>query len=437
METIQAAPNIEYDDLAPSSHSLEDENPFATMMASFDEAADKLGLDPDLYALLRKPDREIQVSVPTQLEDGTLAILEGWRVQHNAGLGPYFGPLRIQPSLRVDELRALAGWMTWKCAVLNIPFGGSAGGIRMSTKRHTPAELERAVRRYISTLLSDIGPERDIFSSDLATNEQVMAWVMDTVSMHARHTENAVVCGKPLTLGGTHGHVDSIAQGMRRIVSHALKVAGLPPKGARIMIQGAGQRGGNLAQMLAADGHKVVALSDIHGGVWNEAGLDVAACVRAHVDHRDLRRTKGVAESITQEEMFTRPCDVFIPCAVANVVHLRNARTMQCKLIVEGAHAAVSPRADRILVERGIHVVPDILATGGGAVVNYFEWVQNRAGYSWQPDVVRERLDHFMDEAWNEVNALATDHKVRLRMAAHMVAVKRVAQADRLRGLYA
>jgi len=437
METIHNAPNVEYDDLAPSSRSLEDESPFATMMASFDEAADQLGLDPDLYALLRKPDREIQVSVPTAMDDGTLAILEGWRVQHNAGLGPYFGPLRLQPTLRVDELRALAGWMTWKCAVLNIPFGGAAGGIRMSSKSHSKVEIERAVRRYVSNLLSDIGPERDIFSSDLATDEQVMAWVMDTVSMHARHTENAVVCGKPLNLGGTHGNADAIAQGMRRIVRHALSHAGLPQQGARIAIQGAGRRGGNLAQLLAEDGHKIVALSDYHGGVWNEAGLDVASCVRARVEHGDLRRSKSRFEPVTQDELFTRPCDVIVPCAVANVIHLRNARTIQCQLIVEGAHAAVSRRADRILNERGIHVVPDILATGGGAVVNYFEWVQNRAGYSWQPKVVQQRLEHFMDEAWAEVHGLATEHDARLRMAAHMVAVRRVAQADRLRGLYA
>jgi glutamate dehydrogenase (NAD(P)+) len=436
IETIHSPPNAEYDDLAPSSRSLEDENPFATMMASFEEAADKLGLDPDLYALLRKPDREIQVSLPTQMDDGTLAILEGWRVQHNAGLGPYFGPLRLQPALRVDELRALAGWMTWKCAVLAIPFGGAAGGIRMSVKRHSPAEIERAVRRYVSSLLSDIGPERDIFASDLATDEHVMAWVMDTVSMHARHTENAVVCGKPLTLGGTHGHVDSIAQGMRRVLQHALELAALPKTGARVAIQGMGRRGGNLAQLLARDGHKIVALSDLHGAIWNENGLDVAAAVRARIDHGDLRRTKGAHEPITHDELFTRPCDALVPCAVANVVHLRNARTVQCRLIVEGAFAAVSPRADRILAERGIQVVPDILATGGGTIVNYFEWVQNRAGYIWQPAVVQHRLERFMDEAWTEVSAIAQEHGVRLRMAAHMHAVRRVAQADRLRGIY-
>ncbi len=437
METILSAPSVEYDDLAPSSHSIEDENPFATMMARFDEAADKVGLDPDLYALLRKPDREIAISIPTQLDDGTLAIFDGYRVQHNAGLGPYFGPLRLQPGLKLDELRALAGWMTWKCALLDIPFGGSAGGIRMSARRHSRGEIERAVRRYVSSLMGDIGPDRDIFSSDLATDEQVMAWVMDTASMHARHTENAVVCGKPLTLGGTYGHAQSVAQGMRMVLGPALELAGVPKKGARVIIQGTGRRGGNLAQLLAQDGHVVVGMSDIHGAIYNEKGLDVAAAVRARLDHGDLRKAKGSFEVLPNEDMIERPCDVFLPCAVANVVHLRNARSMQCKLIVEGSHAAVSPRSDRILAERGITVVPDILATGGGVVVNYFEWVQNRAGYAWQPDVVQHRLERFMLQAWNEVVSVAKEQDARLRMAAHMVAVKRVAAADRLRGLYA
>ena len=437
METIVSAPSVEYDDLAPSSHSIEDENPFATMMARFDEAADKVGLDPDLYALLRKPDREIAISIPTQLDDGTLAIFDGYRVQHNAGLGPYFGPLRLQPGLKLDELRALAGWMTWKCALLDIPFGGSAGGIRMSARRHSRGEIERAVRRYVSSLLGDIGPDRDIFASDLATDEQVMAWVMDTASMHARHTENAVVCGKPLTLGGTYGHAQAVAQGMRLILASALELAGLPRKGARVIIQGTGRRGGNLAQLCAQDGHVVVGMSDIHGAIYNEKGLDVAAAVRARLEHGDLRKSKGSFEVLPNEEMIERPCDVFLPCAVANVVHLRNARSIQCKLIVEGSHAAVSPRSDRILAERGITVVPDILATGGGVVVNYFEWVQNRAGYAWQPDVVQHRLERFLAQAWSEVSSVAAQQKASLRMAAHMVAVRRVAAADRLRGLYA
>lgn len=428
---------LDYDDPAPVIHTVEDENPFATMMSSFDEAADRLGVDLDLYAILRKPDREIQVSLPVQMDDGTLAVLDGYRVQHNAGLGPYFGPLRIQAGLRIDELRALAGWMTWKCAVLDVPFGGAAGGIRMASTRYSRGEVERAVRRYVAAMLSDIGPERDIFSSDVATDEGVMAWVMDTVSMHARHTENAAVTGKPLCLGGTHGHADSVAQGLRAVLGHALENAGLPKKGARIVIQGAGMRGGNLAQLLVADGHKVIGLSDVHGGVYDERGLDIRTLLAWRAEHGSLRGATGSFERISNEEMLVRPCDVLIPCAVAGTVHLRIARQMQAKLIVEGAHGSVSSRADRVLFEKDVHVVPDILATGGGAVVNYFEWVQNRAGYAWTPDTVRERLLHFMSGAWVEVVKLAKEHDVSLRMAAHMLAVRRVSQADGLRGVYA
>jgi len=316
--------------------------------------------------------------------------------------------------------------MTWKCAVLNIPFGGAAGGIRMSPKRHSTAELERAVRRYVSSLLSDIGPERDIFSSDLATNEQVMAWVMDTVSMHARHTENAVVCGKPLNLGGTHGHVDSIAQGMRMVLRHALAHAGLPATGVRVVIQGMGRRGGNLAQLLAADGHKIVALSDINGAIWNERGLDVGAAVRARIDHNDLRRTKGVHESIGTEELFTRPCDVIIPCATANVIHLRNARTIQCKLIVEGANGPTNPAGEKILLEKGIDILPDVLANSGGVTVSYYEWVQNKRSESWTEEEVDEKLERAMKRAYKEVSDLARLKKLDLRVAAYALALSRI-----------
>lgn len=427
----------DYDDLARASQQIEDESPFATMMTSFDEAADKLGMDPDLYAILRKPDREIQVSVPTPLDDGTLSVFEGFRVQHNAGLGPYFGPLRLQPALKIDELRAIAGWMTWKCAVLNIPFGGAAGGIRIHAKRASRGELERAVRRYVSSMLSDIGPDRDVFCSDVATDESTMAWIMDTVSMHSRFTDNAVVTGKPLMLGGTLGHGDSIAYGLSVITPFALAKAGIERERARIVIQGAGQRGGNLARSLHAKGYSIVGLSDIHGALYSEKGLDIPAIVAWRTEHGDLSSCRGSFDRITHDEMLRRGCDAFIPCAAANAIHLRNARTVQTKLVIEGANSAVSMRADRVLEERGIPVVPDILATGGGALVDYFEWVQNRTGLAWTLDTVHERLTRFLTEAWNEVAALQDEQHVRMRMAAHMLAVRRVSQADRLRGIYA
>lgn len=429
--------SVDFDDLAPSTNQLEEDSPFSAMMSSFDEAADKLGLDPDVYAILRKPDREIQVSVPTPLDNGTLTVFEGYRVQHNAGLGPFFGPLRLRPGLRLDDLRALAGWMTWKCAVLNIPFGGSAGGIRIHPRQHSRGEIERAVRRYVSGLLSDVGPDRDIFSSDRATDEGVMAWVMDTVSMHSRFTENAVVCGKPLMLGGTLGNADSIAQGLRTVLPLAMQRAGIERKDARIVIQGAGVRGGNLARALFDDGYRIVGLSDIQVALFDENGLNVPKLLQWRTEHGQLAGSPGSFETLTNDEMLARPCDVFIPCAVANAIHLRNARSVAAKLVIEGANSSVSMRADRILDERGITVVPDILASGGGALVNYFEWVQNRSGYAWTTETVHERLEQFMREAWTEVSRLADETHVRLRMAAHMVAVRRVSQADRLRGIYA
>ena len=434
---FQQGITADYDDLAPTSHLQDDENPFATTMASFDQAAEKLGLDPGLYAMLRKPDREIQVSVPVPRDDGTLEVYEGFRIQHNAGLGPYFGPLRLQPTLKIDDLRAIAGWMTWKCAVLNIPFGGSAGGIRINTARHSRGEIERAVRRYVSVLVSDIGQDRDIFSSDVGTEEVVMAWAMDTVSMHSRFTENAVVTGKPLALGGTLGHSNSVARGLREVIAPALAMSGLPARGARFVIQGAGKRGGNLAQLLAEDGQTVVGLSDVHGGLYNERGLDVRPLIAWRAEHGDLRAVQGDFERISNEEMMTRPCDVFIPCAVANAIHMRNAPRLQARLVIEGAYGCVSARGDRVLDERGVFVVPDILASGGGSIVDYFEWVQNRSGYYWNEETVHERLARFVREAWDEVAAVQSEQRVRMRLAAHMVAVRRVALADRLRGIYA
>lgn len=425
----------DFDDHGPSAPSS-DENAFVTMMASFDAAAERLGLDPDRYATLRKPDREIHVSVPTPLDGGGLAIFDGYRVQHNSGMGPYFGPLRIHGSLTVDELRALAGWMTWKCSLLDIPFGGSAGGIRLDPEEVSPAELERAVRRYVSVLVSDLGQDHDVFSSERVTDSRVMAWVMDTISMHSRFTENAVVCGKPLALGGTLGHVDAVAQGVRTLLPAALEFAGLPQIGARILIQGAGMRGGNLVRLLSAE-HTIVGFSDVHGALYNDRGLDPAAILAWLARHGDLSECTGKFERISNEEMLVRPCEVFIPCAIDTLVRRKNAPGLQAKLVVEAANGPISSNADRILAERGVTVVPDILATGGGAIVNYFEWVQNRAGYAWTLDRVQKRMARMLSAAWSEVAAIARAEKVPLRTAAHMVAVRSVAGAGRLRGLYA
>jgi len=437
----QAPPSDSEDlgDLLPSTPLLDEETPFATMMSVFDEAAEKLLMEATEYAILRKPDRELIVAVPVKLDDGTTAVFDGYRVQHNMGKGPFIGPMRLDPNLRVDELRALAGWMTWKCAVMNVPFGGAAGGIRINRARRSRGEVERAVRRYTASLLDVLGPDRDVFSPDKAADEELMGWVMDTVSNHIRHTTTAAVTGKPIVLGGSVHHDDATAQGLRVVLGLALEHFEMraPDAGTRVIIQGAGSVGGNLARLLAADGHTVVGCSDVHGALYSDDGLDVTALMDWKNEHGSLEDAPGNHERITNEELLTRPCDVLLPCAVANVITLRNAAQIRARLIIEGAHGPVTGRADRILSERGIPVVPDILANGGGVVVNYFEWVQNRTGYQWLEAVINTRLRRFMSEAWESVVAMQQRHDVRLRTAANMLAVQRVATADRYRGVYA
>jgi len=426
-----------YNALLPSVPLLDDETPFATMMSGFDDAADRLGIDPDYYAVLRRPDKEMAVAVPIRLDDGTIAMFDGYRVQHNMGLGPFIGPMRLDGHLKIDELRALAGWMTWKCALLNVPFGGAAGGVRIVPEHYSQPEIERVVRRYTSDLLDVVGSDRDVFSPDLSGNEDVMAWIMDTVSGHDRFTNNAVVTGKPTVLGGSKGHEDSVARGLTVVLALALEYFDLPRTDARIVIQGAGTVGGHLAALLYQAGHKVVGLSDVHGGFHHPDGLDVPTLLRHVAETGSLKDAPGEFDLVANDRFVLLDCDVLIPCAVANVVHSRNAHRLNTRLIVEGAHGPVSARADRKLAEHDVPIVPDILANAGGVVVHYFEWVQNRMGYAWLEDVVNHRLQRFMTEAWLAVVDAAQEHKVRLRTAANLKAVQRVAEADRLRGIFA
>ncbi|MFT5291407.1 MAG: glutamate dehydrogenase (NAD(P)+) [Planctomycetota bacterium] len=430
----------EIEDL-PSTPALDEESPFATMMSLYDEAAAQIGIDPSNYAILRKPDREIRVAVPIPLDGGGFTVLDGFRVQHNQGLGPFIGPMRLQANLRVDDLRALAGWMTWKCAVVNVPFGGAAGGIRINTRRRSKAEISRAVRRYAADLVGFIGPDQDVLTPDIGVDEEVMAWVMDTVSNHVRYTENGVVTGKPIGLGGTHLSKEATALGLRVILNLALVRHKLDNQDPRIVIQGAGLVGGNLARVLHTEGFKIIAISDLQGGLFCADGLDIPAVLAWRKETGALEGFEDVesnnVELISNAELLSLPCEVLAPCATANAIHSRNARDVRAKLIVEGAHGPVSARADRILHEMDIPVIPDILANAGGVVVDYFEWVQNRQGLSWIVPVVHKRLVRFMTEAWMAVSALQLEHGVRMRMAANMLAVQRVAEADKLRGIYA
>lgn len=430
---------MEFPQVSSTTPHLDAENPFATMMASFDEAARLASIAPGEYRILRQPDRELAVSVPVTLGDGTVEVFEGWRVQHNAGLGPYCGPLRLDADLKLDDLRALAGWMTWKCALLGVPFGGAAGGLRIDRDSVSPAVLERAVRRYIANLHDVIGPDRDVFTPEKARDERVMAWIMDTVSMHKRHTTNAVVAGKPAVLGGSrHGH-DATAQGLRFIATRAAEREKLGHErgGPSVIIQGAGMVGGNLARILQDCDWRVVGISDVTGGVYNANGIDIRKLLAARGPNGSISETQGDFEHVSDEELLLRPCDVLIPCAIPNTITTRNVDAVQAKMLIEGAHSAVSSVADRRLRERGITVVPDILARGGDTVLAYFEWVQNRMGYAWLEGDVLQRIERFVGDAWERVVAEQDARKVSLRTAAHIVAVTRVAGADRLRGLYA
>ena len=417
--------------------TITEESPFASMMSLFDEAATKLGVDPAIYAILRKPDREITVSVPVQLEDRTWTTFDGFRVQHNQGLGPFMGPLRLSGTLELDEVRALAGWMTWKCAVVNVPFGGSAGGIRVDPRAHKRGLVERMVRRYTANLLDVIGPDRDILTPDVGTDGEVMAWVMDTVSSHMRFTENAVVTGKPPAMGGSLLGQEAVALGLDTILRLALAHHGLPATNVGVIVQGAGVVGGTLARILKAGGQRVIGFSDSRTALYNERGLDIPALLDWRAKHRRLEGCVGDFQTLTNDELLKKPCDVLVPCAVSRAIDSKNARGVRAKLILEGAHGPVSAKADRTLDQKGLPIVPDILANAGGVVADYFEWVQNRQGMTWQLDVLQKRLARFMTEAWEEVLEMQKQHGVRLRMAAHMMAVQRVAKADLARGIYA
>ncbi len=422
-----------------STPVLDEETPFKTMMASFDEAARRAGLADQQYQLLRKSDREIAVSVPLHMDDGSLKIFDGYRIQHNAGLGPFLGPLRIDGDLKVNELRALAAWMTWKCGLLNVPFGGAAGGVVVDRAKLSRSELERVVRRYTASLMGDIGPDRDVLTPDFADDSDLMAWVLDTMAGHTDGAANSAVSGKPLEMGGSAGNETAVAQGLRIIMRVAAAHFGLGPKGGlSVVIQGAGVVGGNLALILHEEGHRVTGLSDVHTALHNPKGLDVPALLKYRYAHGRLPdATTGETRVVSEAEFLHLPCDVLAPCAVSMAIHSRNAEGVQARMIVEGAHGPVSPRADAILERRGIPVVPDILANGGGVVVSYFEWIQNRTGYAWLGEVVASRLRRYLREAWEATRVTQDEHGCTLRAATHILAVKRVAEAERARGVYA
>lgn len=418
---------------APSPELAED-NPFSSMMERFDEAAQILGLDPDMYVLLRRPDREFKFAIPIELDNGEIEVFHGFRIRHNLSVGPCLGGLRMHGALKRDELRALAAWTTWKCAALGVPFGGSMGGVNIDPRQHSKSVMEKVVRRYTAGLLDFLGPERDILAPDLHSHEQVMAWCLDTYSMHTRHTENAVVVGKPEGLGGTLGRDSAIGRGVRVLMEKRLADMGFTSK-ANVVIQGAGQVASQVARQVAAFGHKVIAMGDVSGGVHNAAGLDVEALLAHRAEHGCVKGYNG-GDAIDNEQLLKMECDVLIPAAASNQITGRNANQVQAKLMVEAANGPTTGRADAILAERGIPVVPDLLGNAGSAIIAYFEWVQNRMGYKWPLSDVEERLDRMVLEAYDRARAAAGKHKVGLRLATCMLGVDRVSYFDKLRGIY-
>jgi glutamate dehydrogenase (NAD(P)+) len=404
-------------------------------LAQLDAVAERIKLDPDVHKRLRQPQRSLIVSVPLLMDDGRLDVFTGYRVQHDLTMGPTKGGVRYHPDVNLEEVTALAMLMTWKCSLMGLPYGGAKGGVCCDTTRMSRSELERMTRRYTSEIILFIGPDRDIPAPDMYTNEQVMAWMMDTYSMQRGITTPGVVTGKPLLLGGSLGRREATGRGVCYIVRTAAKELRLPLAGARVAVQGFGNVGSVAAKLLYEEDCRIVAVSDRHGGLYKPGGLDIpkllADCgAEGHVSqHPD-------GDRITNDELLALDCDVLIPAATAGQITEANADRVRARIIAEGANGPTTPGADQILAEKGIMVVPDILANAGGVAVSYFEWVQGLQQYFWHEYEINERLAQIMGVAFQQVLALAGTERVDLRTAALMLAVRRVAEAQRLRGLY-
>src|SRR5262245_3529641 len=415
---------------------IKEANPFESMMSRFDRAAQLLNLDPDLYAVLRVPNRELKVYIPTRMDSGRIQVFEGYRVQHNFARGPAKGGIRYAPDVSLDEVRALAAWMTWKCAVVNVPFGGAKGGIICDPQQMSSGELERMTRRYAAELLDFIGPEKDVPAPDMNTNEQTMAWIMDTYSMHARHTVTAVVTGKPIDLGGSSGRREATGRGILFVVNEAIKRFKMTPTETRVVVQGSGNVGGIGAHLLHETGYKVVAISDVHGGIYNPNGRETPRAMEQLSGTATDAGYEGV-EFVSNQELLELECDVLVPAATENQITSHNADRIKCKVLAEGANGPTTAGADEILHRKGVFVIPDILANAGGVTVSYFKWVQDRMGYFWREDVVNERLQDKMVASFNDLCRYADQHAVDTRTAAYMLAIDRVAYDTRMRGFYA
>ena len=421
-----------HDEAPPASGRL---NPWEMAQAQFTAAADRLKLGDDLRAILSEPKRELIVHFPVRMDNGSLRMFTGFRVQHNVNRGPAKGGIRYDAHVSLDEIKALAMWMTWKCAVVDIPYGGAKGGVICNPKELSQAELERLTRRYATEISLLIGPHSDIPAPDVNTNAQVMAWIMDTYSMHAGYTVPAVVTGKPLAIGGSEGRVEATATGVAAMVELAAGELHLPLEGARVAVQGFGNAGSIAAKLLRAKGCRIVAVSDTHGGIYSASGLDPEKVMRHKQEHSTVVGYPG-AETVSVEGVLEVPCDVLIPAATENQITGRNAPNVQARLIAEAANGPTTPEADRIFFERGVRVIPDILSNAAGVTVSYFEWVQDLQSYFWTSDQIAEKLSQVMTRAYGEVAEIAQRERCDMRLAAYMLAIQRVADATQLRGVY-
>ena len=412
------------------------ENPFESMMARFDEAAHHLDLEPGLRKVLRHPEKQLIVAIPIQRDNGEVEVFTGYRVLYNTARGPAKGGIRFDMQVTLDEVKALAAWMTWKCAVVNLPFGGSKGGVVCDPSGMSIGELERLTRRYTSGIIDMLGPDSDVPAPDVNTNERMMAWIMDTYSMHKRHTVTAVVTGKPISMGGSLGRREATGRGCMIVTREALKQLKRPIEGTRVAVQGFGNVGSISAQLMAQQGMKVIALSDKEGGIYNPNGFDVLDVMR-HVKEQKFLRTYKNADHITNAELLQLDTDVLVPAALENVITDDNAGKIRARIICEGANGPTSADADAILQDAGILVIPDILANAGGVTVSYFEWVQDRGGFFWDEETVNSRLEKIMVSSYQECVVMAARKNLSMRIAAYMVAIDRVAAVHRLRGMYA
>ncbi len=411
------------------------QNPHHLALQNFDKAADALGLSEDIRAMIKYPERELAVSVPVRMSNGKVRRFQGYRVQHSTVRGPAKGGIRYHPNVTIDEVRALATWMTWKCAVVNIPFGGGKGGVTCNPKELSQTELEGITRRYAAAILPLIGPNQDIPAPDVYTNSQIMAWIMDTYSMTKGYPVHSVVTGKPISLGGSLGRNEATARGVFYTTLSACEHLGISLKSATVVVQGFGNAGAIAAQLMHGHGATVVAVSDSRGCIYSKKGLDIPSVV-AFKERTGSVKDFPDAEAITPAELLAMECDVMIPAALENAVDAQNALAVKTKIVAEAANGPLTPDADAILEKKGVFIIPDILCNAGGVTVSYFEWVQNEQHLFWDEQDVYNRLEKVMKRSFADVLKIHVDRKVGMRVAANMVGVGRVAEATKLRGLY-